>query len=720
MTGGRRGAVGQGGQLMSSQNSNAHPPRPRLTLRVGLTGKRAIPEADVARIRASLAAVFEALAAFVADRRAEHRAVLSDEPALLRIISGMAEGADQIAAEVAIERFEREAAEPSPALRTSLAAILPFARDEYEKDFAQNPNKPEEQRQRTPEELEHFVHRFRGMLGHKAVEAVLEIDDETLLNTPNPDDRSLAYANLRDVLLEHSDVLVAVSDEVDGGAGGSVDVIRAAVREGIPVLNISIAKPEIYLMRTAEPDDPDQTPKEGEEFRPGGALPTGLVELLKPTLSPPLAQPLEHAPNRAAGNDHRHSHTPARAGLTRLAAFLGETFAPVSFGWIFKACRNGLVEWAECNWRGCFGAAWKAFQTLRKTYHIDSPSEALAKLWLKDDGLASVYTTEERFRRILVRRHIWADTLAVCYADATRSSYIAIACFGALAVLVGLLAVLFWGGLEAPAKIVVLLLEGAILWLTGWHYFRPAHRDSWHERMVEYRVLAELLRHQRFIYAFGGAERFERTGDRSWREPDAWLSWYVRATTRELGFPTVRLSAEYRRAALNAFQREELLEQINYNNTERRRTRTIDESLGTFIQRTWGVAVGTAISGAMLVAVLYAVELSHGPFYHEIDVALRRAIKPALTIIMAFLPALIAAVHGVRFQMEFANAAKRAETTYRELSVINVRRLKPMLDDAEPPRRKSYALVRLANEAMVSDLAGWSTVYQNKAAEPPG
>ena len=57
--------------------------------------------------------------------------------------------------------------------------------------------------------------------------------------------------------------------------------------------------------------------------------------------------------------------------------------------------------------------------------------------------------------------------LAIGYADATRSSYIAIAFLGALAVLVGLLALLFPEKLLAEAKIAALLIEGFIIGVAG-------------------------------------------------------------------------------------------------------------------------------------------------------------------------------------------------------------------------------------------------------------
>src|SRR5258708_3399211 len=106
-----------------------HPPKPRLTLRVGVTGKRAmsadLPDQD----RTLLAGVIESLGNALVECGGAS-GFWSDEPPLLRIICGLAEGVDQIAAEVAVARAETGSG-PAKAIETRLAAILPFPRDDF-------------------------------------------------------------------------------------------------------------------------------------------------------------------------------------------------------------------------------------------------------------------------------------------------------------------------------------------------------------------------------------------------------------------------------------------------------------------------------------------------------------------------------------------------------------------------------------------------------------
>ena len=86
-------------------------------------------------------------------------------------------------------------------------------------------------------------------------------------------------------------------------------------------------------------------------------------------------------------------------------------------------------------------------------------------------------------------------------------------------------------------------------------------------------------------------------------------------------------------------------------------------------------------------------------------------------MIAAFIPALIAAIHGIRFQIEFRSAAIRAEATRRELHEIERQAKLAFGTPPSPGRKQSVALVRAANEAMSADLAGWSSVYRGKGPE---
>ena len=473
---------------------------------------------------------------------------------------------------------------------------------------------------------------------------------------------------------------------------------------------MSTLKAGIHVMSPAELDAADQAPRENEEFKIEGSLPKKFASALTHMLEPPAPAP---APTGSVGG-HR-AHDEFHNARVRLESYFRERFEPAPFRWVFRKFRDLLV--AKRNHGEPFYFGVLAFiRAMFRRYPVDTPQGCARKLWPQTHDSFS-QDRGKVVRDVLGRRFGWADALAIRYADATRSAYVLIAFIGATAVLAGLLT-LFAEERSGEWKVAALFFEGVILAIAGLYLFRPAHTERWHQRMVEYRAVAELLRHQRFVYALGSADRLERTGDRTWREPDAWVGWYVRATMRELGFPSTRVSGKHRSDVLASFREEELVGhegQIGYNGSIADRFQTLDERLGKIVTRAFMItllaaAVGVAVLGSILF-LDYLTLIDHKKAEHEIHL-----LKPYFTIIMAFVPALIAAVHGIRFQMEFDNTAKRAAATRRELLKIAEALDAP---GATPGRKYCVSYVRLANEAMSSDLAGWSNVYRGKAPEPP-
>ena len=120
-------------QQVTAAAMTDHPPKPRLTLRVGITGHRPnkLPKSDLPRIERQLREVFAAIEAAVAKAYDANKAVYAGAPSAgakpyrIRLISGFAEGADQMAV----------AACPAD---WTVEAILPFPKDEYLKDFEQS------------------------------------------------------------------------------------------------------------------------------------------------------------------------------------------------------------------------------------------------------------------------------------------------------------------------------------------------------------------------------------------------------------------------------------------------------------------------------------------------------------------------------------------------------------------------------------------------------
>lgn len=164
--------------------------------RLGVTGRRVIPEGEGARIGTEMAALLTAIEATAGLLPPDRR------PAL-RLLSPLAEGADRIAARVALARGWR------------LDLLLPFPAAEYARDFAAAPGSLEE---------------FHALL-RRAVDS-----GGTCRELPGRrEDATGAYAAVGRATAEASDLLLAVLDEAPSrGPGGTRDTVRAALARGVP------------------------------------------------------------------------------------------------------------------------------------------------------------------------------------------------------------------------------------------------------------------------------------------------------------------------------------------------------------------------------------------------------------------------------------------------------------------------------------------------------
>lgn len=184
--------------------NGARPPKPRLALALGVVGHRPdrLPATARPAVAAQIEAVLDALSRAVAAAGAADAEFFAPGPPLLSLVSALAEGADRLAAEAALDHG------------FVLDAPLPFDPDTYEADF----EGPESRAA------------FRRLLGR--ARSVLVLPGR---RTAAP--RAYEAAGL--VLLGQSDILLAVWDGgPSAGRGGTVEMMATAARSGLPIIHV--------------------------------------------------------------------------------------------------------------------------------------------------------------------------------------------------------------------------------------------------------------------------------------------------------------------------------------------------------------------------------------------------------------------------------------------------------------------------------------------------
>lgn len=183
-----------------------HPPRPRLTLNVGITGHRAaiLPAPVLTTLRPFVEDVFRNLREAALRVHRQETAIFDRAPARLRLHSPLASGADQLAADSA------------RAAGYHVRALLPFAPDHYRDDFSAGHERDEFNRQ-------------------------LDSADEIFALPCDRADGEAAYVLVGKAVVATADILVAIWDGGEGnGPGGTAHVVDLALGISVPVIHIAI------------------------------------------------------------------------------------------------------------------------------------------------------------------------------------------------------------------------------------------------------------------------------------------------------------------------------------------------------------------------------------------------------------------------------------------------------------------------------------------------
>jgi hypothetical protein len=289
-----------------------------------------------------------------------------------------------------------------------------------------------------------------------------------------------------------------------------------------------------------------------------------------------------------------------------------------------------------------------------------------------------------------------ADCEASLAAQLFRSAFVSSFALAALAVTLSLL------GLIVPVPVKPLLAAGEfvsiamILIITRW-----GSRAGWHDRWLDQRTLAEELRCLAVSASLGdlflrGARAQER--DVAGRER--------RDIARRIGLPSARIDAAYlvkAHASLVAL----LDDQIGYVQREAGRMHRLEHRL----HRLGGAlfAITALVCAGVLGIETVGAVLAHGAGGEEHHLPL------GVTVISASLPAIGAAVYGIRMQGDFAGSAERNAALAGQLTL-----LRKIAQDEAPGFDSLRRLIRRTAELLTADVSQWGRATRARPLSLPG
>jgi len=269
---------------------------------------------------------------------------------------------------------------------------------------------------------------------------------------------------------------------------------------------------------------------------------------------------------------------------------------------------------------------------------------------------------EKALREKLLPRFVFADELAILYANTYRSAYLSVYFWAAVAVWIALAGFVPQTRLDPLCyKSILATIEICIMVFISLKV-RFGRGKKWHQRWLDYRALAETLRHVRFLACagmFGGKPTAAE-------ERSAWWLWYLRATMREIGLPDGQLDAAAFHAILWGTQTDELQPQKDYHKGVVQvfeRIEHIIHWMELAIVTLTVLVLGGFVAVVGLFWVHQGVTTKNYAFsFNECDPDFGwvNNIKPWVSIMAAAFPALGAALGGIKFTGEFRTTALRS------------------------------------------------------------
>ncbi|WP_150125007.1 hypothetical protein [Tsuneonella mangrovi] len=588
------------------------PAAPRPCLGVGVTGHRlaGLEPDSLPSLRARIMAVLE---------RLEATASL-ESPQCLRLVTGLAQGADSIAAECALERGWR------------LDSVLPFPRDDYAEDHQ-------------PAEAN-----ARYLANLAASEAVYELGGVRDANGMS----GAAYERAGRVVLEQCDILIAVWDGKPArGRGGSAQIIAEAVADGIPVIHLDShaeGAPKLLWSGLEEVDLGSQT--------------VDSVARLELDALPSVVTPLLSAPADAG----------ERSIVGRFEA-VGERRLSLAVAYPVLLALFGVRRLRKSDFDGRLDLA--------------GSSEQIAS-HCRDDGPFC-----GRMNGILLPRFAESDAVARRSSQLFRSAYVGNFGFAALAVSLSLLGLVLPHSFKPLLVSIELVIIALILIQT-----RTGNRANWHALWLDNRALAERLRCLSIASRLGILDLRAHA-----KETAEWVAWCVRATAREVGLPSAHVDEAYLGRV-----REDLVElidgQTDYMRTDASRMHRMDHRLHL---------LGTTLFGLTALACIFLLGIKAAGMVESNVEHLADRATLIVTILTAALPAVGAAIYGIRMQSDFAGIAQRNQELGEDLAALR------RLIVAEPLDFDILNLrTRRVTSLLTADLSDWLHTFHARPLALPG
>ena len=668
---------------MDRDEAQVRPPlRPSIGIGIGVTGHRAAHPAYCAnegKITRTVGEIFDDIDRCTGELKSE---LGEFRPAPTQLTTLMVDGADQAAAELALERGWKLAS-PLPFGRSLNIAINALPNGSSDAQALLEGDYPNDRK---------AIDRARQIEELTARATIFDLADQDerisqlyLAKQGEPHNLAKAQAFAGEgavraalagrIVISQSDILIAVWDGVStANPGGTGHTVVTALDMGVPVIWIDPAQPARWRFLQT----PESLANLGQEISQEGHW-SALAKIIEAIYLPDAQL---HDPSRA------------RRGLAAL----------YDSHW---RDRSAPLTHAYRKIEAIFGGDAHRFRSVTQTYERPDQigqGSAAGLLEAARNLQGSDHSHIERIEQQALQNFAWADGLSARLSDHYRGGMVINFLLSSIAI-VGGVAYLPLVGPEfkwpfALFEFLVLMAIVIITW-RGITY-------RWHGRWFETRRVAEYFRHSPFLLLLGIA----RAPGRSAKGAEtSWPEWMVRHAVRDIGLPNTTITGEYLRGYLDLLLQFHVNPQRDYHQANARRLKAVHHNLDRFSELLFKLAIVSVASYLLLEAGVY-----WGPIAPEFAANLSKT----FTVLGVMFPTFGGAIAGIRFFGDFERFAAISEVTSQQLDAIS-QRVEILLQ--APDNAITYghvAELALATEdVVVSEIENWQAVFRAKQITVP-
>lgn len=629
----------------------------RMILHLGITGHRMMPAEHLGRISQQLDYVLDTVVketqAIYNEHVAFFESFFQERPVAFRMVSSLAEGADTMAAESALPRG------------FGLLAPIPFGIEEYATDF--EPGAPRD--------------KYYGLLGK--AEQVLE-----LAACSKSEDAAQGYADASDIMLCHTDVLIALWDgNTTKYKAGTYATLRAARKAHLPVIIIRTDKPDAPITYCSYAKEHVDWQDRLRAHLAMLMLPADTQEAREIKVTDPM---LKHWSRYLLPRKLRERKDAQKSPLLFPIAAKDYKYKGTELS--DKFC-DFLCHFAK----PCATAQRPKPQTPAKEL-LPAVIQKADALWgpCKDNFSPAAGYYGKVFREKLFCKYFLpvfcmiSVILAISFNNISFGKALKAVSNGEGGTMTVLLCVL--------GIVMLVSIFSAVLTLTG------QNNRVVHGRFTTYRILAERCRNSKFLWCIG----FSSVSSPRFR-PGAvrWESWYYRIMVRRLGMPSGRWDSDSLRVWLRWLREGFLADQARYHEARSIKTHRYNEAL--FNLSCAAYKLGIAMS---MLRILMGEAVQFG--YIAADTAVwLLPLFGSLTLLCPCVGTFLLAYSAFAGYPADMTASRSMESTFDAL-LCDVDAM--LGSDAPVTYADALELCRRVDEYCLGDICNWeSTLTSNKA-----